>query len=126
MTDFMERAREVAGLAECKKRSVGAVVVWQGEEMGIGYNGYEGISSPGCLEGGCLRGENGGSKEFPCIALHAEERAVIKSGLAACSGADLYVTHRPCENCQRFCFAAGISQIFWCDLDGRVRVISSL
>lgn len=115
---------EVFGIQKgrCRKRLVGAVVVTAGGTEFFGANGFR-QPSGGCLDGGCPRGV-ALSKAEPCIALHAEEAAVIAAGEAVV-GSQVFVSHRPCDNCLRFMRAAGVSRVaFW--FDGGIEVVEFL
>lgn len=118
----MKIAEALLPTAECKKRSVGAVVVKDGSVVGLGVNLYRG-NNPGCLSGGCARGENGGSKDYPCIALHAEENAVLNAGREASVGSTVYVTYEPCQNCRRFMSAVGVAQFVVKRADGELSLV---
>lgn len=47
-----------------------------------------------------------------CIALHAEQNAIIRAGLEA-RGATLYITHPPCDGCARLIEGAGIVKVIY-------------
>jgi dCMP deaminase len=46
-----------------------------------------------------------------CIALHAEQNAIIYAGRDGCLAAVLYITCDPCEGCKRMIRAAGIARV---------------
>ena len=47
-----------------------------------------------------------------CIALHAEQNAIIRAGRRA-RGAWLYLTHVPCDGCRKLIMGAGITRVIW-------------
>ena len=65
-------------------------------------------------------------------ALHAEAAAIIRAGLDACIGNDLYVARvlrdntlalsRPCNSCQQLIRAARIRRVFYSDKNGFIRL----
>lgn len=47
-----------------------------------------------------------------CIALHAEQNAVIRAGRKA-RGAVMYLTCEPCDGCWKLIRGAGVSRVVW-------------
>jgi len=47
-----------------------------------------------------------------CIAIHAEENALLRAGRNA-RGKWMYVTHKPCTQCMRRIQGAGINAVIW-------------
>lgn len=101
-------ARAVAQRADCTRRQVGAVVMDPDHNIvATGYNG----AAPGvigCIAGGCPRATSGvepGSSydtgAGTCIALHAEQNALLRASWADMKGSTLYVTEEPCGGCWR-------------------------
>jgi dCMP deaminase len=89
---------------------------------GHGYNGAP-AGEPGCLTmGACPRGQMSTSDILPgssydtgagaCIALHAEQNAIIRAG-KNCRGATLYLTDAPCDGCSRLIKGSGIARVVW-------------
>lgn len=138
---YLAIARTVAIRADCTRRSVGAVVVYDDRIISAGYNGAP-AGEPGCLtDGACPRGkhywrgsllgqevcncgndwpchlavEPGSSYDTElgsCIAVHAEVNAILSGGgLMGCKGATMYCTEQPCNGCQRIIKAAGITRV---------------
>lgn len=118
---FLNIAEAVALRADCTRRRVGAVIV--NEDFRIVSTGYNGAPSgePGCLtENACPRGRSNvapGSSydtgEGACIAVHAEQNALLYAGRDFCIGATLYITDEPCDGCWRFIRASGVSRVVW-------------
>ena len=78
---FMEMAELTAKRSTCMRRNVGAVIVKDKHAIATGYNGApRGIRH--CEErGGCLRQKMGipsGQRHELCMALHAEQNAIIQ------------------------------------------------
>ncbi len=113
---FMEVAELAARRSTCLRRNVGAVVVLDKRIIATGYNGApRGIMH--CEErGGCLREKMGipsGERHELCMALHAEQNAIIQAASMRQSieGATIYVTHQPCVSCAKMIINAGIRRI---------------
>ena len=113
---FMEMAEITASRSTCMRRNVGAVIVQDKHVMAAGYNGApRGIKH--CDErGGCLREKLGipsGERHELCMALHAEQNAIIQAAALGQSieGATIYVTHQPCVICAKMIINAGIKRI---------------
>lgn len=48
-----------------------------------------------------------------CIALHAEQNAVIYAGRQACLGGTMFITCEPCDGCWRMLRASGLARVAW-------------
>lgn len=104
----LKLARTVALRADCTRRQVGAVIMDGGHRMvAEGYNGAP-AGETGCIAGGCPRSlsgvEPGSSYDTgagTCIALHAEQNALLRASWYDMVGATLYVTDDPCDGCWR-------------------------
>ena len=113
---FMKAAELAATRSTCLRRHVGAVIVKDRHIIATGYNGApRGIKH--CSErGGCLRQQMGipsGQRHELCMALHAEQNAIIQAATTGSSveGATIYVTHQPCVICAKMIINAGIKHI---------------
>lgn len=101
-------ARAVAERADCTRRQVGAVIMTP--DHNIVATGYNGAASgvTGCIAGGCPRATSGvepGSSydtgAGTCIALHAEQNALLRASWDDMRFSTLYVTEEPCDGCWR-------------------------
>jgi len=113
---FMEMAQVTAKRSTCLRRNVGAIIVKDKHIVATGYNGApRGIMH--CRErGGCMREKLGipsGERHELCMALHAEQNAIIQAATLGVSieGATIYVTHQPCIICAKMIINAGIKRI---------------
>jgi dCMP deaminase len=119
---FLFIAEAVSGRADCRRRKVGAVVVKENRIKSTGYNG----SPPGgksCLAGQCPRGLKSKAEVVPgssydtgagsCIALHAEQNALLYASPDDRKGATLYLTDQPCEGCWRMIQGSGIARVVY-------------
>src|ERR1044072_4860899 len=119
-TYYLGIARAVSARADCPRRQVGAIVVKNHCILSTGYNGAP-SGKPGCLTAGaCPRGQMSKSDILPgssydtgkgsCIALHAEQNAILRAGLQT-RGATLYLTDAPCDGCGRLIEGAEFSRV---------------
>lgn len=122
-TYYLQIARAVSARADCTRRKVGAIIVKGDRIVSTGYNGAA-AGKPGCLTAGaCPRGRLSVHEVAPgssydtgsgaCIALHAEQNAILRAGLDA-RGAVLYITDEPCDGCARLIEGAGIVRVVFC------------
>lgn len=121
-TYYLGIAQAVSVRADCTRRKVGAIVVKDSRIISTGYNGAP-AGKPGCLTAGaCPRGRLATTDILPgssydtgrgaCIALHAEQNAILRAGLD-CKDAVLYLTDKPCDGCARLIEAAGIAHVIF-------------
>ena len=115
---FFDIAAIWASRSTCSRRKVGAVVVQNNRVIGQGYNGVP-SGRTHCIDGGCPRGQlpyslvpaDADYNLHPCYAIHAEHNAILQAGLAACAGATIYVTDKPCQQCANLIEHAKIGRI---------------
>ncbi len=115
--DFITVAEQVAERSNCIRRSVGAILVRDGQVISEGWNGVS-EEFPDCGAAGCPRcinGGNTGSGYENCICIHAEQRAIA---VAASRGigtenSTLYVNLRPCLQCLAICKASGVREVYF-------------
>lgn len=104
---FILQALLVSSRATCNRLKVGAIITRNNHVIATGYNGsLQGDKH--CVDDGCL------VEDGHCIrTIHAETNAILqcaKSG-AKTTGATIYVTHFPCQNCVKKIIQADISVI---------------
>ena len=113
---FMEMTTLTSKRSTCLRRQVGAVIVRDRHIITTGYNGApRGIKH--CNErGGCIREKMqvpSGERHELCMALHAEQNAIIQAAVLGLSIEDstIYITHQPCVICAKMIVNAGIRRI---------------
>lgn len=113
---FMDMAALTAKRSTCMRRQVGAMIVKDKHIIASGYNGApKGIKH--CEDRGeCLREKlkvPSGERHELCMALHAEQNAIIQAATLGQSVEDatIYVTHQPCVICAKMIINAGIKRI---------------
>jgi dCMP deaminase len=118
---FMAMANDFARKSNCVRRSVGAVIVRQGQVIAAGWNGVSGTYSD-CREACCSRCTNGGdtgSGYETCICIHAEQSAIADAAKRGVSTKDsaMYVNLRPCLQCLAIAIASGVREVFYAGED---------
>lgn len=120
---FLTIAEAVATRADCTRRRVGAVIASRDHRiMATGYNGAP-PRGPSCLKGECPRGRMS-FEEVPhlssydtgagsCVALHAEQNAIMYASLEQRRGSTIYVTELPCDGCFRMLQGSGLDQVVY-------------
>lgn len=123
---FIRIAHAVAARSDCRRASVGAVIVDVNRR--IVSTGYVGTfpGQDGCLEGACPRGKLSHQECAPgtaygnCISFHAEVNALLYSDRSRHDGGTVYVTREPCDWCAKLIGASGLVRSVWCDMTGRL------
>jgi dCMP deaminase len=121
---YLNIAEEVASRSTCLKRKYGAVIVNNERIISTGYNGApRGIENcidcDKCTKEGCKRGTNYEN----CIAVHAEQNAIICNSRQDMLGASLFLVGleangsyvenpQPCCLCKRMMKNAGIKYVY--------------
>lgn len=100
--------------ATCVRKKYGCVILRPDfSVVSLGYNG----SPPGyphCEEGACPRAQKdveSGSSYDNCIAVHAEQNALIRAPYDGLRGTTLIVNGPPCWTCARLIAGAGVSTV---------------
>lgn len=104
----------------CAKNQYLALIVGaDGHLLGTGYNGGP-KGTPHCDEGYCPRAVNNVPSGTPydkgdgfCIAIHAEQNALLHTDWTQRAGATLYVNGTPCVDCARLLSNSGISRVMY-------------
>ncbi len=123
---YLGIAKAVSRRSTCTRRKFGAIIVKDDAIVATGYNGSaRGVVN--CLEVGCLK-DKVNAPEYAgydyCIAVHAEENAIINAARHGVSVLDgtLYIygeyvktgeltEANPCDRCKRAIINAGIKMV---------------
>ena len=123
---YLDIAKAVAQRSTCWRRTYGAVIVNDDEIVSTGYNGSPRGERNCCDTGKCYRRLHQvphGQMIERCVAVHAEENAIISASRRAMTGATLYLwgydveteeelpSPEPCKQCQRRIKNAGITRV---------------
>lgn len=114
-TYFLDVAETVSTRSSCVRAKVGALVVKDRRIRSSGYNDAP-AGEPGCES--CPRrlstvqpGSDYDSGPGRCVAVHAEENALLYCNREDLVGATLYVTREPCYACTKSIKAVGIERV---------------
>lgn len=123
---YLNIARAVAQRSTCLRRQYGAVIVHNDEIVSTGYNGAARHTPNCCDVGRCWREDNNiphGEQYESCLAVHAEQNAIISAARRETLGATMYLVGfengvemppdkvRPCKICERMIVNAGIIRV---------------
>lgn len=119
----LDLAATVATRADCTRRQVGAVIMRPDHTVvATGYNGAP-SKAGSCLRGDCPRGRLSTDEVIPgssydtgagsCIALHAEQNALLRASWDEMQGGTLFCTHEPCGGCQRMLCGTPLDRVIW-------------
>lgn len=123
---YLGIAKAVAQRATCLRRIYGAVIVNNDEIVSTGYNGAPRGERNCCDTGKCYRRLHQvphGQMIERCVAVHAEENAIISASRREMQGATLYLwgmdvetgkelpNPEPCLQCWRRIHNAGIVRV---------------
>ena len=121
---YLSIAAAVARRSTCLRRQYGAVIIKNDEIIYTGYNGAA-RGEPNCCDTGeCWREANNiphGEQYEKCVAVHAEQNAIISAARHEMLGSVLYLAGfdsngelaapAPCVICSRLIKNAGIAEV---------------
>lgn len=122
-TYYLGIASAIATRSTCLRRQYGAVIVKDDEVIATGYNGSPRGEANCCDVGSCWREENNiphGERYEMCVAVHAEQNAIISASRRDMLGSTMYLTGledgkpiqaEPCLICKRLIQNAGIKEV---------------
>lgn len=114
---FLEIATAASARSDCDRSKVGAVVVKENRVRSTGYNGSP-AGRPGCLTcprrtSDCAPGSSYDTGPTACVALHAEQNAILYCDRHDLRDSTLYVTRSMCDGCKKLAEGAGIFRVVW-------------
>lgn len=123
---YLNIAHVVSERATCLRRKWGAVIVKNDIIVSTGYNGAPRDATNCCDVGFCKREKlniPSGERYELCVAVHAEQNAMIQASHEDMDGATMYISgtdlttgkivenFKPCLLCQRMIINAGIEKV---------------
>lgn len=133
---FLDIARLVARRSTCLRRNYGAVIVKDNIIVSTGYNGAA-RGEPNCIDTAqCVREQYNvpkGQRYELCVAVHAEQNAIIAGDPVKMQGATIYISGHnysgqqasaePCLLCKRMIKNALIKKVVYLDEEGQKKTI---
>ena len=130
---FLDIAGAVGRRATCLRRRYGAIIVKDHIIISTGYNGAP-RGEANCLDTGICERERlnvpKGEKYELCVAVHAEQNAIINADPEKMEGATIYIaglnadgslaSGQPCLLCRRMLRNARIKNAVYKDADGNI------
>lgn len=104
--------------SSCERSKVGAVLVTaQNRVASLGFNDSP-AGRPGCEScprrlSGVASGSGYDTGPGACVALHAEQNALLFASRRDCEGGTLYITRAPCDGCMRMIDGSGVVRVVW-------------
>ncbi len=134
---YLNIAASVLDRSTCIRRRYGAIIVKDDEVVSTGYNGAP-RGERNCSDCGfCQREALGvpkGERYELCVAVHAEQNAIISASRREMMGGTIYIVGletdgsyanpTPCKICRRFIRNAGITRCIGMGVDGKPIEIS--
>ena len=123
---YLGIAEAVAKRSTCIRRQYGAIIVKNDEIIATGYNGSPRGTDNCCDVGKCWREENNiphGEQYEACLAVHAEQNAIISASRRDTIGATLYLIGfengkripaeqvKPCKICEKMIINSGVDKV---------------
>ena len=130
---FLDIAAAVGKRATCLRRRYGAIIVKDKIIISTGYNGAP-RGEANCIDTGLCERERlkvpKGQNYELCVAVHAEQNAIINGDPALMEGATIYIvgynadgtlaSGKPCLLCRRMLRNAKLSQVVYYETDGSI------
>ena len=130
---FLDIAKAVGRRATCLRRRYGAIIVKDRIIVSTGYNGAP-RGEANCIDTGLCERERlhvpTGQNYELCVAVHAEQNAIINGNPADMEGATIYIvgfnadgslaSGKPCLLCRRMLRNAKLAQVVYYDEDGHI------
>lgn len=134
---YLGIAQSVYARSTCLRRKYGAIIVKNDTVISTGYNGSP-RGAENCIDRGfCEREQLGvpkGERYELCVAVHAEQNAIISTSRDSMDGATMYIAGEevatgefanpaPCLICSRYIQNSGIDKVIGRGTDGKPVVL---
>ena len=113
---YLGIAEAASRRSSCSRSKVGACLVTRHNRVAsLGYNDSP-AGGPGCEScprrlSGVAPGSSYDAGAGACLALHAEQNALLYASRDECEGGTLYITREPCDGCSRMIRGSGIARV---------------
>ena len=133
---FLNIAQEVGKRSTCLRRRYGAIIVKDNIIISSGYNGSP-RGEVNCIDAGICERERlhvpKGERYELCVAVHAEQNAIINADPIKMKGATIYIVGincadgsyaagDPCLLCNRMIKNAQIAKVICRNTDGSIKI----
>ena len=134
---FLDIAKAVGRRATCLRRRYGAIIVKDNIIISAGYNGAP-RGEANCIDTGICERERlkvpKGERYELCVAVHAEQNAIINADPAKMEGATIYIaginaadnsiaSGEPCKLCRRMIKNAKIAKVVFQTATGELKTL---
>lgn len=110
---YTEMLKLVAARSTCKRRQVGAIISTEkGILISMGYNGVP-SGVPHCIDTPCAGAGHQPGDNSKCLAIHAEQNAILHAEGRIRDAHTLYCTCTPCFNCCKLILGTPITRIVY-------------
>ena len=130
---FLDIAKAVGRRSTCLRRRYGAIIVKDRIIISTGYNGAP-RAEDNCIDTGICERERlhvpKGQNYELCVAVHAEQNAIINADPVKMEGATIYIvgfnadgtlaSGKPCLLCRRMLRNARLARVIYLETDGSV------
>ena len=130
---YLDIADAVSERSTCLRRRYGAIIVKDHIIISTGYNGAP-RGEANCIDTGICERERlhvpKGQNYELCVAVHAEQNAIINADPAVMEGATIYIvginadgtlaSGKPCLLCRRMLRNAKLAQVVYYETDGSI------
>ena len=130
---YLDMAQVALERSTCLRRSFGAVIVKNDVIISTGYNGAP-RGEANCIDTGICERERlhvpKGQNYELCVAVHAEQNAMLNADPAQMEGATIYIvginadgtlaSGKPCLLCRRMLRNAKLARVVYYETDGSV------
>ncbi len=130
---FLDIAKAVGRRATCLRRRYGAIIVKDSIIISTGYNGAP-RGEANCIDTGLCERERlhvpKGQNYELCVAVHAEQNAIINADPIRMQGATIYIvgfnadgtlaSGKPCLLCRRMLRNAQLAKVVYLETDGSI------
>ena len=131
---FLDIAKAVGRRATCLRRKYGAIIVKDKIIISTGYNGSP-RGEVNCIDSGICERERlkvpKGERYELCVAVHAEQNAIINADPLKMEGATIYIagvnvadnsiaSGEPCKLCRRMIQNAKIARVVYQNAEGEL------
>ena len=137
---FLDIAKAVGRRATCMRRRYGAVIVKDNVIISTGYNGSP-RGEANCIDTGICERERlkvpKGERYELCVAVHAEQNAIINADPVKMEGATIYIagvnvadnsiaSGEPCKLCRRMIQNARIAKVVFQNPSGELKILKPI